>query len=599
MLLKIFKRGRGRKKNKKGDIPARVFSPEGHREEVDNSIASPSYVAEEKGIVTVDGRTIVASYVSAYPARAVEGWIADEFTWRPYCLDCVQFVEPTDEHEIVSYLNRRITQLEAKLEEMRQQGRTDTTAIEKELQYMYAYRERLVSRQTRLFKINTLFYVNAASRESAEKFFFNDFAKRMRGKGCQLKRVYYRPLDAFRMLLPEGRELLKCKALVDTDAAASCFPFAFPTLLHETGVLYGLDVATRTPIIVDRFRFAGHNEVVVGKVGSGKSFFVKLEVARWILNDPGVRVYLVDPLAGFRDIASVLDAQVVTVGRDVMNPLDLFVPRGETPQSVVREKLMSLMEFFSTFFEEEIGSPMDKTESGVLRKAILKAYADRNYEDVVIDDVIAKLTEVAEGGEERRAVERVKSAMNAFTAELSVFNGLTNVDIKDRAVYFDFSKVEGVEKSPLLLHAVLTWIGSRVRAEEGRKIVVIDEVHYFLAYGQIRRFLERSIRHSRHHKTGYTLLTQGYDEFVRYEEGRTIIANADIHVIFRQEAIPEVVRSMLDLSSSAEKFVREAAQGKTAGYSSALLVTPAGKFYVNVFATPEELAHLGTAGRGV
>jgi len=592
------KKKKGDKKKDKKGVPAKVFSPEGHKEVVDKGIAAPSYACEERGAVTVEGRTIVSTYVVAYPARVVEGWIADEFTWRPYHLDYVQFVEPTDETTIISYLNRKITQLEAKYEEMRQQGRTDTTSIEHELQYLYAYRERLVSRQTKLFTISTTFYVSGDSRDAAERN-FDDFMKRMRGKGCQLKRVYYRPLDAFRQLYPEGRNILERKALVDTDAAASCFPFAFPTLMHDSGVLYGLDVATRAPIIVDRFSFAGHNEIVVGKVGSGKSFFTKLQVERWVLKDPDVKVFLVDPLAGFRDVAAVLGAQVVAIGKNVMNPMDLFIPEGETPQSAVKEKLMSLLEFFSTFFEEEIGNPIDKAESGVLRKAILKAYSDKNYKNVIIDDVIGRLELVAASEEERRAAERINSAMQAFTAELSVFNGQTDVNINNRVVYFDFSAVEGVEKSPLLLHAVLTWIGSRVRAEKGRKIVVIDETHYFLAYAQIRKFLERSIRHSRHHQTGYSLITQGYEEFLRYEEGRTMITNADIHVVFRQESIPEEVKRILGLSAGAESFVKEAAQGKTAGYSSALLVTPEGSFYMNVFASPEEKAYLGMAGRGV
>ncbi len=594
---------RRKKKKEKKDkertgIPAKILTPSGHREEIDRSIAAPEFVSVGKGYLNVNGWTIIPAQVIAYPARAYEGWIADEFVWKPYPIDFVQFIEPMSEERIVSELNRRITQIEAKLKEMQEKGRTDTTSLEQELQYLYRYRERLISRETRLFTIATYFYIAASDAESAE-IYFSDFDKRMKAKGCQLKRIRYKMLDAFRTLLPEGKDLLQRKILVDSDAAASCFPFVFPTLMHESGVLYGFDAATRAPIIVDRFRFAGHNEIVVGKIGSGKSFFVKLEAIRWILNDPEIKIFLVDPLAGFKDLATVLGAQRVVVGRNIMNPLDLFVPPGETPQTALKEKLMTLMGFFSTFFEEEIGSPMDKAESGVLRKAIIDAYNAKNFKNVVIDDVIERVEKVAIGEEEKRAAERIKSAMVAFTAELSMFNGKTDVDIKDRVVYFDFSAVEGVEKSPLPLHAVLTWISSRVRAEPGKKIVVIDEAHYFLAYKQIRKLLEREVRHSRHHKTGYTLITQGYGEFARFEEGRTIISNADIHVIFRLEVIPEEVKKMLDIPASGEAFVKEAVQGKTAGYSSALLVTPVGIYHLNVFASPEEIAYLGTAGRGV
>lgn len=593
---------REKSKEKRGEkqagLPAKILTRSGHMEEVDRSIMAPELVVVEKGCLTLNGKKVIPAQVAAYPSRVYEGWIADEFVWKPYLLDLVQFIEPMSEEKIVSELNRRITQLEAKLQEMREKGRTDTTSLEHELEYLYGYRERLVSRQTKLYTVSTYFYVLADSREAVEDC-FADFSKRMKAKGAQLKRVRYRMLEAFKMLLPEGKDLLARRVLVDSDAAASCFPFVFPTLMHESGVLYGYDAATKAPIIVDRFKFAGHNEIVVGKIGSGKSFFTKLEILRWVLNDPKIRIFLVDPLAGFRDLAAVLGAQRVVVGKNIMNPLDLFIPSGEEPQRVLKDKLISLIEFFSTFFEEELGSPMDKAESGVLRKAIIRAYADKRFRDVIIDDVIEKIDQVHVGEEERKAAERIKSAMSAFTAELSMFNGKTDVDIRNRVVYFDFSAVEGVEKSPLPLHAVMTWIGSRVRAEEGMKIVAVDEAHYFMAYRQIRKFLEREIRHSRHHSTGYTLVTQGYDEFVRHEEGRTIISNADIHVIFRLEIIPEDVKRMLGIPASGESFVKEAAQGKTAGYSSALLVTPAGIYHMSVVAFPAEAAYLGAAGRGV
>jgi len=588
-----------KKKKKKGELglPPDVLTPTGHRREVDRTIVAPEYVETGKGRLRVNGFSIIPIQIAAYPARVIEGWIADEFTWKPYLLDFVQFINPMDEERVVKELNRMITQLEARIQEMHEKGRTDTTSLEQELSYLYNYRERLVSRRTRLFTLNTYFYLISDTSEAAEDY-CDEFFKKLRAKGAQPKRIRYRMLDALKMLLPEGRDFFRKRAMVDSEAVASCFPFSFPTVMHETGVLYGLDVATYTPVILDRFRFPGHNEIVVGKVGSGKSFFTKLQVTRWILNDPDVRIFLVDPLAGFRDLAMVLNAQRVVVGKNIMNPMDLVVPKGGDRKGALKDKLMSLIEFFSTFFEEEIGSPLDKSESGVMRKAILKAYTDTNF-NPTISDVVGKLPEVAAGEEERRAAERIGSAMEAFIAELSMFNGRTDFDVGGRVVYFDFSAVEGVERSPLPMHAVLTWIGARVRGEPGRKIVVIDEAHYFMAYRQIRKFLERSIRHSRHHKTGYTLVSQGYDEFARFEEGRTIMTNTDIHVIFRQESLPEDVKRILDIPAASEEFVKEAVQGKSAGYSSALLVTPAGHFHINVFACDEELAYLGSSGKGV
>lgn len=595
----IFSRVKKSDGKKNSGISSKVLSHKGHKEEVDRSIAAPELVEIEKGLITVNSNPCILSYISAYPAQVFEGWIADEFAWKPYHLDCSQFIEPMQEEKVVAELSRKITQLEAKLGEMRSKGRVDTQSIEQELEHMYRYRDMLTARQTRLFTISTYFGVSARDKDTAEDV-FSDFSKKMKSKGAQIKRIRYKMLDVFRSFLPENNDLLRRRILVDTEAAASCFPFVFPKLMQETGVLYGFDAATRAPVIVDRFSLAGHNEIVVGKIGSGKSFFEKLEMLRWSINDPKVKIFLVDPLGGFTDLADLLGAQRVRVGKVTMNPLDIFVPEGQRPADVLREKMMALMEFFSTFFEEELGSPMDKTESGVLRKAILKAYDKKGYKGAIISDVITELGAVTESEEEKHAASRLKAALQAFTSELGMFNGNTGVDIRGRIVYFDFSQVEGVVKSPLLLHAVLTWISSRVRGEEGKKLVVVDEAHYFMKFKQIRTFLEREIRHSRHYKVGYTLISQDFREFTEYEEGKVILSNANIVVIFRLDSIPQEVKEMLGISRFGEQFVREAAQGKIAGYSSALLVLPGENCYhVNVLASPGEIEHLGFTGRGV
>lgn len=600
----LFKGLFRRKVKKKSTLP-RLLDKDGHREEVDRSITAPELVEVEKGLITVNGIPIILSYISAYPAKVYEGWIADEFTWKPFRLDFVQFIEPMNEDRVIAELNRKITSLEGKLAEMRSQGRIDTQSIEQELEYLYRYRDMLTARQTRLFTLSTYFGISPVNgdRNAAEDA-YAEFQQKMKSKGAQPKRIRYKMLDAFKCFLPEGKDLLRRKVLVDSEAAASCFPFAFPTIMHPTGVLYGFDAATKAPIIIDRFSFAGHNEVVVGQIGSGKSFFTKLEILRWYLNDPRIKIFLVDPLSGFADLADVLGAQRVMVGKVTMNPLDVFVKEGTSTSEAIREKLMSLMEFFSTFFEEEVGSPLDKTESGVLRKAILKAYAEKGTgrDGPTIDDVISAIDRVVGSDEERTAAARMKPSLEAFSkeSEMGIFNGKTEVDIYGRVVYFDFSAVEGVIRSPLLLHAVLTWIASRVKGEEGRKIVVIDEAHYFMKYRQIRSFLEREVRHSRHYMVGYTMISQGFEEFIAHDEGGVILSNASVVVIFRLASLPPDVKKMLNIPASGEKFVREAAQGKVSGYSSALVVVQGyGNYHMNVLASPGELEFLSTAGRGV
>ena len=562
----------------------------GRVKRIEDVITKPDLLIIEKDRVGINGLYAITAYIDLYPEKIYEGWVANKLTWKPYMLDFCQFIKPKDEVKIVEELNRKITKLEAKLAELKEKGRIDTQSIEKELEDYYRYRDRLITRNTRLFEVATYFRVVGEKDRVAD--YFNDLEKQLRGEGAFPRRVMYLTLQGLKCFLPENRDWLKRTALADSDAVASCFPFATPLHIQESGVVYGFDVLTAYPVIVDRFRLQGHNEVIIGSIGSGKSFFTKLEVLRWKLRDKDLSVYIGDPLKGYSELVDVLNAQEVSVGKSIINPLDIFVTPGSTIKDVLKEKLISVLEFFNTFFEDEIGNPLDKAESGVLRKAIVNSYEDKS--NPTISDVIERIPDVAAGDEEKKAAERLESAFQSFKAELSMFNGQTEVDVNKKVVYFDFSKVESVSKSPLVMHAVLNWISSRVRVEKGRKLVVFDEAHYFMGESKnIRRFLAREIRHSRHYKTGYALISQSFEDFTNTEEGRIILGNSNVIVVFRLDSIPEDARKMLKISKSGEEFVREAAAGNVAGYSSALLILPAvGSFHINVYASDTERMYL-------
>jgi len=66
-------------------------------------------------------------------------------------------------------------------------------------------------------------------------------------------------------------------------------------MVSDTGILYGINVHTGGLVIFDRFdhKLPNMNSVILATSGAGKSFTVKLEVMRYLLN--GIDVIIIDP----------------------------------------------------------------------------------------------------------------------------------------------------------------------------------------------------------------------------------------------------------------------------------------------------------------
>ncbi len=567
-------------------------------------IVNPEYFEARRGLFYLNDTCGIASYISALPNSIMEGWLAIELLLRRnHFLDISIFIYPIDEKEMLNRLDAKISELESKIREYEEKGREDVEPLRKEKEILELFRDKLILRQSKLFRANFLFYILSKSEENVENC-YDSFRRRLQGINLVVSRVRYKVLEAFKSLLPEFHDLLPTHEIVDSDFLSASFPFVKSGLIHESGILYGFEVFTGHPIIIDRFKLAGHNEVIIGKIGSGKSFFAKLETLRWYVLDPKIKLYLVDPLSGFKDLADLLNAQVVKVGEVKINPLDLFILNDKSVVSQINEKISDLMDFFSVFYSE-IGEKLNKIEAGVLRRAIFNAYkkgkvTENFIGNVTINDVYNKLLEVTRNYEEKQAAKNLLSSFEAFKTDLNMFNGRTEINTNSRVIYFDFSGVRtGTTVRPVVMHAILSWISAIIRGSFERKIVTIDEAHYFLSSLNIRKFLEKCVRHSRHYKAGYTLITQGFNEFLSNKEGMTILNNTDIFLIFKQDAIPDRILKLLDISEDCEKLIKEAVQGKISRFSTALLVLP-GKdtFYINITSSPAEAAALSVSGKG-
>jgi hypothetical protein len=95
--------------------------------------------------------------------------------------------------------------------------------------------------------------------------------------------------------------------LLPTRSVAAGFPFATQPVNEEAGVIYGVDIADGTPILLNRFNWNSYAFFRAGKTGSGKSFATGLEIIRSWLAYEDLQVIAIDPKNDYAGIIYALD----------------------------------------------------------------------------------------------------------------------------------------------------------------------------------------------------------------------------------------------------------------------------------------------------
>ena len=84
--------------------------------------------------------------------------------------------------------------------------------------------------------------------------------------------------------------------LMNTRSVASILPFLSAGNAQKYGIRLGYDDLNEQPVYLDFFRGASHNSIILGETGSGKSFFAKYIISRYLEQRADLSIFIFDPL---------------------------------------------------------------------------------------------------------------------------------------------------------------------------------------------------------------------------------------------------------------------------------------------------------------
>ena len=343
---------------------------------------------------------------------------------------------------------------------------------------------------------------------------------------------------------------------MNTGAISTSFPFTSADLTQEKGILYGINMHNNGLVIFDRFTLENANMVVFAKSGSGKSFTVKLEALRSMMI--GTEILIIDPENEYQRLCDAVGGAYIhlSLNSDVrINPFDLpKVYDSEDANDALRANLATLHGLFRLMLGGAAGA-LSPIEEADLDQALIDTYAragitsdplTQNSTPPTIMNLFDTLLHM--GGTGPSLAQRLRKYTTGIFA--GIFSQQSNIDINNQMVVFNIRDLED-ELRPVAMYIVLSHIWNVVRAQQKRRLLLVDEAWQLMQYEDSAKFLFSLAKRARKYYLGLTTITQDVEDFMSSKMGRAIVANSSMQLLLKQSS------SAVDVLSDVFKLTDE------------------------------------------
>lgn len=506
------------------------------------------------------GRTL---YVYGYPRSLITGWLSPLINIDEV-LDISMFIYPVDTAIVMKNLQKKVTQLEASISVNSERGKIRDPELEAAIGDAEELRDQLQVGQEKFFRFGL--YVTLWADSLDELGFVQRKIETLFGQQMIFSKVASSQQEqGMNSCMPQCSDQLLIRRNMNTGAISTSFPFTSADLTQEKGILYGINMHNNGLVIFDRFSLENANMVVFAKSGAGKSFTVKLEALRSMM--VGTEVIIVDPENEYQRLCDAVGGSYIrlSLNSDVrINPFDLpKVVDAEDANDALRANLVVLHGLFRLMLggatQNANGSTtvagLTPNEEADLDQALIDTYARAGITSDPLTHqstppTIANLydTLLHMGGTGPNLAQRLRKYTTGTFA--GIFSQQSNIDINNQMVVFNIRDLED-ELRPVAMYIVLSHIWNVVRAEQKRRILIVDEAWQLMKYEDSANFLFSLAKRARKYYLGLTTITQDVEDFMSSKMGRAIVSNSSMQFLLKQST------SAVDVLSDVFKLTNE------------------------------------------
>lgn len=507
------------------------------------------------------GRTL---YVYGYPREVHTGWLSPLINIDEI-VDISMFIYPVDTQTILKNLTKKVTQLQASISINNEKGKTRDPALEAAIIDAEQLRDQLQIGSERFFRFGM--YITLYGDSLEELKYIQNKVETIFGQQLVFSKVASSQQEqGLNCTAPQLMDQLKIRHNFNTGALSTTFPFTSADLSQEQGVLYGINMHNSGLVIFDRYSLENANMVVFAKSGAGKSFTVKLEALRSMM--VGTEVIIIDPENEYNKLCDAVGGTYIRLSLNSatrINPFDL--PKtidAKEANDALRSNLVTLHGMLRLMLSSTASTTsgdattsfgLTPAEEADLDQALIDTYSRAGITSDPLTHqstppTISNLydTLLHMGGTGPQLAQRLRKYTTGTFA--GIFSQQSNIEINNSMVVFNIRDLED-ELRPVAMYIVLSHIWNLTRADQRRRMLIVDEAWQLMKYPDSANFLFSLAKRARKYKLGLTTITQDVEDFMGSKMGRAIVANASMQLLLKQST------SSVDVLSDVFKLTDE------------------------------------------
>lgn len=545
----------------------------------------PKKVEFRANSYTMDGTQAAAFAVADYPLRVKNAWGAELFNIPN--TKVVLHVKPVDKFKAIKRIDKCIGEMETK--QILSEKASEANSAETHRETMNALLDSLQTENESLLDVTlTITAYNYLDDDNYKK----SVRRAIMTGNFKPSNLYGLQIEGFKSSAISPVSTLKnYERGINSSSLAAVFPFVRTFVMDDGGIMLGENKANGFPFIFNMWKrgnlYQNSNGMIIGKSGSGKSFFLKSLIANEWAND--TRVIILDPEAEYLTLTKNLSGNLIDVGNAKegrINPFHIYKILTEDglpadPVVTFNTHLKMLESFFKIVF---VGANSDVIE--LINNLAVEAYARKgiyettdctglNAEDFpLFNDLLAVLREKNKEETDSLTLRDMRTAelyLQKFVngRYSDIWNAPSTLKVNADLIDFNFqslfaNKNNTVANAQMLL--VFRFIEQEViNAREANKsgknlrtLIIADEAHLFIdaKFPIALDFFFSMSKRIRKYNGSFIPATQNIADWNANEELRSktsaILKNSQYTFIFKLSA-PDM-KDVLDVYKAGDSF---------------------------------------------
>ena len=501
-------------------------------------------------------------FISGYPRFVGPNWLSPLINFE-HSLRISTFYYPVDSKVILEKLKKKIGEIEATLYAQMEERKVVDPSLKVKLTDAQQLQDSIAEGTEKFFHFGMYITIYAKNKELLEKYSKN-LVSTLAAISVVAKPATLLQEQGLISTQPLGLDKIYITRNMDTTSLATTFPFVTSELTMDHGIMYGINQHNNSLVIFDRFELENANMVVFAKSGAGKSYAVKLESVRSLML--GAEVIIIDPEREYEDLARAVDGAYISFSQDKgnkMNPFELSGVTNNQDEDELRMKMLTLQGFFKVLFEG-----LNNVESSILDRALILSYREKGItfdpstqknHPPLLEDLYKVLKGMAEP-EAHDMARRLEKYIIGSGA--GIFNQASNFEIDNPFTVFSIRDLQD-ELKPLAMYLMLDFIWTKIRKDQKKRLLVVDEAWYMMQSEDSAKFMYSIAKRARKYYLGLTTITQDVADFLGNEMGKAIISNSSIQLLMKQSpSSVDTLQERFNLSEGEKNYLLSCDKGQ-------------------------------------